>query len=430
MENNPAEMQPRSDKWRSRIVPGVFVFSLVTLQGLSVNLMPLLFGTVAQTFEANMRQQGQLQTFFFGGGILGLLLSGYVTERIGARRSGMLAMELIGVGSLFLGLAGDYGQVLVAAAVIGLGNMWIVSVYSAVITAHFADVRQRMFMFVTAAFAASATIGSIFLGQLIEAVYDWQLIFVGAACLIAVWLATFFVLGRRKLAVLDQADNLPQSESPQKAKGLVERLRQTRSFLVDGLFNRGEFWLLAVLVLLDIVAAGNIIAWTATFFQTEYGVGSDQAGLILGLSAAGVFVGRMVMGTFVSGRVGDRPLLGICYAAGILMYGLILIIPSYKIGLVLVFLNGAFIAAQAPTMYAITSAKFGRRAATAIPLIDAIGVFGGFATPTIVGALADRFGLGTVLWFIPALGFVLVVIVFAWEILDKSDPNDAITPEQ
>ena len=56
MEDHPTEMQPRPDKRQSRVVPGVFVFGLVTLQGLSINLMPLLFGTVAQAFEANLRQ--------------------------------------------------------------------------------------------------------------------------------------------------------------------------------------------------------------------------------------------------------------------------------------------------------------------------------------------------------------------------------------
>lgn len=430
MEDNPMESQNRHDKKPSRVVPGIYLFSLVALQGLSVNLMPLLFGTVAETFEANLRQQGQLQSFFLGGGILGLLVSGFVTERIGARRSGMVAMELLGAGSLILGLSDAYAQLLVAATVIGLGNFWILAVYSSLITDHFADNRQRMFMFATAAFAASATLGSIFLGQLMEVLPDWRMVFIGAAGLIVVWMAAFFVPARRKLAVLDRVEKLPRSESPRKAAGPAQRPRRAFAFLFDGLFNRGAFWLLATLVVLDVVAAGNIVAWTARFFQTQYDVGSDQAGLILGLSAAGVFAGRMVMGTFISGRVGDRPLLGICYAAGIIMYGLILIIPSYKLGLILVFLNGAFIAAQAPTMYAITSAKFGRRATTAIPIIDAIGITGGFATPAIVGALADRFGLGTVLWFIPALGFILVVIVFAWDILDKSDENIHVTTER
>ena len=121
-------------------------------------------------------------------------------------------------------------------------------------------------------------------------------------------------------------------------------------------------------------------------------------------------------------------MLGTCYAAGILTYGLILVLPGYGLGLVLVFLNGAFIAAQAPTMYAITSAKFGSRAATAIPLIDAIGVLGGFATPALVGALADLYGLRTVLWFVPVLGILLVLIVFAWELFDRRQLASPTTP--
>ena len=410
---------------KPRTVLAALIFSLVTLQGLTINLMPLLFGTMAESFHVNLRQQGQLQSFFLAGGILGLLVSGYITERIGARRSGMLAAGLIGLGLLLLGLAGTYERVLLAAAMIGLGDMWILAVYSAIITARFAKIRQRMFMFSTAVFAGSATVSSALLGKLLVSVPDWHLIFLGLACLTGAWFVGFFLITRRVLCILDPTALTEGQNSPEGSGGLAARVRQARIFLADGLFNRSAFWLLGVLVVLDIVAAGNIVAWTARFFQTEYGVGEDQAGLMLTASAAGVFVGRLFMGTFVSGRVGDRLLLGICYAAGILMYTLILIIPGYRLGLLLIFLNGAFIAAQAPTMYAIASDKFGRRAATAIPLIDAIGVLGWFATPALVGALADHYGLGAVLWFIPAVGAVLVAIVFAWEIVDRPEPDNA-----
>lgn len=403
----------------SRVILGAFIFSLTVFQGLTINLMPLLFGTAADSFAASLYEQGQLQSFFLAGGMLGLLLSGYITERIGSRRSGILAVELIGLGLLFLGLSGRYYQMLAASAVVGLGNMWILAAYSAVITAHFPNLRQRMFMFATAVFAGSSALGSVLLGYLLECVPDWRTVFLASAGMVGAWLAAFYLLARRRLYVLDRTTvTLPQKM--QESGSAVARLRQAADFIGGGLFNRGTFWLLAVIVILDVVAAGNIIAWTGRYFQTEYGAAGNQAGLVLAASSAGVFFGRVLMGALVSGRIGDRPLLGMCYAAGILMYVLILVVPGYTLGLVLVFLNGAFIAAQAPTMYAITSAKFGRRAATAIPLIDAIGICCGFATPAIVGALADRFGLGTVLWFIPSLGFILVAIVFAWEFFDRT----------
>jgi MFS family permease len=101
-----------------------------------------------------------------------------------------------------------------------------------------------------------------------------------------------------------------------------------------------------------------------------------------------------------------------------LMYVLILLMPSYSLGLALMFLNGALIAAQAPTMYALASAKFGGRAATVIPLVSAIGNLGGLTGPTLIGGLANHYGLRTVLWLIPAMGAIFVMIVFAWEIAD------------
>lgn len=396
-----------------------FIFALVILQGLTINLMPLLFGTIARTFEVNLRQQGQLQSFFLAGGLAALLVSGYVTEYVRAKRSGTLAIILIGSGSLLLGCSTTYGQVLIAAAVMGLGNMWILAAYSAVITAHFADIRQRMFMWATAAFAGSATISTTLFGYLLDVVPNWHLIFLSFAGISWIGYAAFFLVAGQRLRVLGQPAQSGDSMSFSESGGLAGRARTARTFLTAGLFNRGAFWILGILVVLDMLAAGNIVAWTARFFQKEYGVGDDQVGFMLSASAAGVFIGRLLMGAFVSGRFTDRTVLGTCYAAGILMYVLILLIPSYRVGLVLVFLNGAFIAAQAPTMYAIASAKFGDRAATAIPLMDAIGVLGGFMGPAAVGALADRHGLHAVLWLIPVVGFTLVLIVFGWHVVDR-----------
>ena len=407
-----------------------FIFVLVILQGLTINLMPLLFGTISRTFELNLRQQGQLQSFFLAGGIVALFVSGYVTETIRAKRSGALAVILIGAGSLLLGLAKTYQHVLIAASVIGLGDMWILSAYSAVITAHFADMRQRMFMWATAAFAGSATLGSSLFGHLLEKVPNWQLIFVCFAGVVWIGYGAFSLLAGRRLRILGQRTVSVDPASPSASVGIAARLGDAVKFLTVGLLNRGVFWLLGLLVVLDMFAAGNIVAWTARFFQIRDQVGDDQVGFMLSASAAGVFVGRLLMGAFVSGRFTDRAVLGTCYAAGILMYVLILLIPSYPAGLVLIFLNGAFIAAQAPTMYAIASAKFGDRAATAIPLMDAIGVLGGFMGPAAVGALADRHGLHAVLWLIPVVGFALVLIVFAWHVVDRRGMSDASVREQ
>jgi MFS family permease len=397
----------------------VFIFSLVVVQGLTINLMQVLFGTMEVAFGASQSEQGALKSWFLAGGIVALFVSGYVTEYARAKRSGILAIVLIGIGSLLLGLADTYRQVLMAAFVMGLGTFWILSAYSAVITGHFADVRQRMFMWVTAAFAASATVSTTLFGRLLDAVPNWQLIFLGLAALIWAWFATILLVAWHRLEILGRPTKSEDTYGVDQPKGPADWFREIGKFLAAGLLNRGTFWILAFLVVLDLLAAGAIVDWTAQLFRQEHGFSNARVGLMISASSAGVFVGRLVMGAFVSGRFTDRSVLGFCYAAGVLVYVFILIFPIYWLGLVLMFLNGAFIAAQAPTMYAIASAKFGERAATAIPLVDAIGVLVGSMGPAAVGTLADRYGLHTVLWLIPAVGCVFVATVLTWQLVDR-----------
>ncbi|MBN2296641.1 MAG: MFS transporter [Pirellulales bacterium] len=411
------ESNVTTDRARERWALSAFIFSLATLQGLTINLMPLLFGPVARIYEVNLRQQGQLQSIFLAGGIFGLLVSGYVTEWFGARRSGYLAVGLITLGTLLLGVAGSYPAVLAGAAVMGLGNMWITAVFSSVITVHFSQSRGRMFMFAMAAFAASATLATTLFGRLFEMFDNWQNVFIAFAAAIFGYFLLFRWIAGRRLASLERTVSLDDEESRKKSKGLSDRLALIRNFLTEGLFNRVAFWLLVVLTVLDGIAANNIIAWTGRFFQQEFGVGDSQVGLILSASSAGVLFGRLFLGTFVSGRVANLPLLGICYAACVLMYVGVLLAPGYRVALVLIFFNGAFIAAQAPVMYAIAADKLGSRAATAIPLISAIGTVGGFATPALTGSVADYYGLEAALWLIPLAGCLMVAIIFTWQIL-------------
>ena len=396
-----------------------FIFSLAVVQGVTINLMPLLFRTMARAFELNLRQEGQLQTAFLAGGIIGLFVSGYATEILRAKKSGLLTILAVGLGSLMLGFGTTYRHVLAAAFVIGLGNMSILAVYSAVITEHFAEMRQRMFMWTTAVFAGSAAVGNMMFGYLLANVSPWNQIFVVFAVLIWLWFGALTLLAGKRLDVTGKRfrpSGSPATADSEKSLPLWESISR---FLFSGIFNRGVFWMLGFLVLLDNLAAGNIVAWTGRYFQLKYDVGDEVTGTLLAAIAAGVLFGRLVLGTFISGRFSDRIVLGTCYGLGILMYVLILVIPSYQIGMVLAFLSGAFIAAQAPTMYSIASVSFGARAATAIPLMDAIGVLGGFSGPTILGALADESDLQSVLWLVPMLGAVFVAVVFVWDWIER-----------
>jgi len=414
LDDRAQNVQPN----RGRLI--LFLFGVAVIHGLSINLTPMLFGSVYDTFGADEAQQGMLQSFFMFGMMLALLISGYVTEAIGARRSTIIALGLIALGSFLLGVANVYKLVLASAVALGMGSGWIVAIYGAVVTASFADIRQRMFMYTTAVFAASATVSPIVLGDLLDRYGEaWQPIFVAYSGLAVAWIV-LLLYASRGIVSLDANQTLDPVPSDSTSKG--NRGGAFLARLGRGIFNRGTFWILGGLVLLDTLAAGNILAWSARFFEIHYDIDKTKMGYTLAASSGGVFIGRLLLGTFISGRFSDRTVLGVCYGLGVLMYVLILLKPGYPTSVLLMGLSGAFIAAQAPTMYSIASARFGSRAATAIPLIDAIGVGGSFVGPAAVGALAMKTSLHTVLWVIPALGGLLVIVVFLWQLLDR-DPD-------
>jgi fucose permease len=396
-----------------------FIFSLVVVQGLTINLMPVLFGTIAGAFQIDLRQQGQLQSFFLAGSMIALLVSGYGTETLGAKRSGIVAVLLIGLGSLLLGLATTYYAVLAGAFVIGMGTDWILAAYSAVITVHFVDFRRRMFMWAMAAFAGSATVSTTLFGYLVEVAPQWKLVFFAFTGLVWMWFAAFLIVFREQLRTISRAASADKAAGASPRDSLVARLQRARAFLTAGIFNRVTFWLLGVLWILESLTAGGIIAWTGRLFQLEHHISSYQVGLMISASSAGVFTGRVLMGAFVGNRLSERIVMGNCLAGGTLIYAIILITPSYPLAAALMFFNGALMRAQAPTMCALASVKFGDRAATVIPLVCAIGGLGGLMGPTLIGNLADYYGLHAVLWLVPVLGAIYVACVFAWEIVDR-----------
>ena len=126
------------------------------------------------------------------------------------------------------------------------------------------------------------------------------------------------------------------------------------------------------------------------------------------------------MGALPPGKISDLMLLGMTYFINVLCFALVLIIePSYPAALGLVFVSGMCSSAQAPTMGALTVAKFGDRAPIVVPMIECVGNFGGLIGPPLLGVIAVRTGeLGAALWFIPAAGIILSATAMLWHLYD------------
>ena len=410
----------------------IFIFVMAFQQGVTINLLPVLFERFAEAFQLDLQQRGQIQSFFFVGAMVALFASGFVTERIAARRSALLALGLSGLGSILVAMAPDFVLLRLGAAVMGMGTAWVLSVNSATIAAHFAPQSQRLFMWTMAVFAATGTGAPYGLGHLVTFLEAWRPILLGVGLYlwvsgVAIALLFWGSLGNTGLRV--RLAGSPPRPRPAADPAAMATPWDTLAGWLSGVFRRyrgsllgqGALLLIGFLVVLDNLAAGNIVAWTPNLCEMRFGQSTALAGEIMSANAFGYLVGRIILGLFLTGRYSDRVLLGLCYAGGMLAYSLLLWVPDPRMAIAMMVLQGVFLSAQAPTVYSLASTRFADRAGTAVPLVDAIGSVGAILAPTLMGWVAQPMGgLERALWLIPLTGCLLIAISLGWEAKDRS----------
>jgi len=417
--------QPMTDTRRRTLL--VFLFVMAFQQGVTINLLPVLFTNFAETFQLDLQQRGQIQSFFFVGAMVALFASGFATERIAVRRSALLALGLSGLGSILVAMAPDFLLLRLGAAVMGMGTLWVLSVTSATIATHFAPQSQRLFMWAMAVFAAAGTGAPYGLGHLVSFLEVWRPILFGVG--LYLWVSGVAVAllfwgslgdtGRRVRPPGSAAGHPAGNATPWEtcAGWLTGILRRYRGSLL----GQGALLLIGFLVVLDNLTAGNIVAWTPNLCEMRFGRSTALAGEIMGANSVGYLVGRIILGLFLTGRYSDRVLLGLCYAGGMLAYSLLLWVPDPRMAIAMMVLQGVFLSAQAPTVYSLASTKFADRAGTAVPLVDAIGTIGAIPAPPLMGWVAQRMGgLERAAWLIPLTGCLLIAISLGWEAKDRS----------
>ena len=157
----------------------------------------------------------------------------------------------------------------------------------------------------------------------------------------------------------------------------------------------------------------NVLSWLGVMDKDRFGASPIEVGILSLLMAMAVLIGRVFMAYFVSGRVSDRKLLGLCYGFSMLFFCAMLFAPSMNILYVLYFIMSFFMSAQAAATYAIDTEKLGERLAVGIPMIDDLGSLGSIVAPLVMGSLAIQVGLDRALWLVPAFAAI-------WKILDHA----------
>ena len=284
----------------------------------------------------------------------------------------------------------NYGQLLAARAMVGLGEAGYGSVGAALIASHFP---ARMRGALLAGFFACASIGSVLgvvLGGAIAARWGWQAAF-GVVGVPGLVLALLYLKVRdyRTVQLTPQLDRATRS-TREAALHIVAVLTRSRTMLWVCIGGAAQ-----------LVVVSAVWSWLPSFFNRVHGVAPERASLLAAVVVLAGAIGSVVCGAVVD-RAGTRqPRRKLVAMAALCVTSLLLLVTAFglaadpQVQMALVVLGGFVMTCTVGPVSAIVIDVVhpGVRATGSSVLALFQNLLGLAAGPLVAGLLSDAWGL-------------------------------------
>ena len=337
---------------------------------------------------------------------MGSLPIALAADRWGRVRSITVMAGLWGIATVGCGLAQNYGQMMFARAMVGLGEAGYGSAGSAILYHVFPKRRHAV---VGAAFLAAAlfgTVGGVVAGGVIAAHYGWRTAFIGVGIAGLLLVAVYpFVVRDYETVPLLKTDATGAPPRRMRIGETVREIFATRTALLTYVASGSQMFV-----------HGAVVAWIPTYMSRYYGLAADQAAMQAAVVVLVAGVGMITTGWTVD-KLGIRDtrnklrvpaaycllsvvLLGTAFALppGMLQFGTILV------GM---FVAGAHTGATGAVISDVTHP--GLRATALATVVLGNNLIGLAPGPLVVGALSDAFGLRFALAIAASAGVVAAI---------------------
>jgi len=361
----------------------LFVFA-VYLGAIGI-ILPVL----GRTFELGPAVEGRIFPANFGGFIVGVLVCGSLSDRIGRKRVLLGAIFVFALALALAGFAHSFGVVLVAFALIGASGGAMETVASALAVDLFPQRRAAILNALQVAFGAGAALSPLLAHRLLAAGTDWHRLFLVVA------LANIVLLAALALQTVPATPH--QAESMDGA-ALRAVLRQP------------TFLLLCLCQALYVGAETGFSSWMPSYFDRLPG-GAAWAGLVVSAFWVTMTLGRAAIGVGLAGLPLTR-LAGGLAVLGAAGAGLTLLPNAAGVALVGVLATGLFFSGIFGLVLAESGERYPQSAGTVFGGVVAAGGVGGAVVPWAVGALTgSAWGWRGALGLVPAAALVLGVLL-------------------
>lgn len=359
-------------------------------------LIGALANSIVPDFHLSAAERGLLVAVPILGGALLRLVLGYLTDRIGARRTALLGMTLTIIPLLIAWLAADSFAALLAvglmlgiagasfAAALPLASRWYPPQY------------QGLVMGIAGAGNSGTALATFFGPRLAEAI-GWHAVF-GLAIVPLVAVLVLFAL---------VAKDSPTQPPPQTLSNYAAVTREP------------DLWWFCMFYAVTFGGFVGLASFLNIFFHDQYGLSKAVAG---GFATLCVVAGSLLRpaGGYLSDRLGGVRLLTFLYlGVGTLLLGLALS-PSLANGTSLMLLIMGLLGMGNGAVFQLVPQRFSKQIGTVTGLVGAAGGIGGFLLPTLLGGakqwsghFAGGFFLFSLVTFAAAIA--LVCVSPAWE---------------
>jgi len=382
------------------------LFALMVVDYLDRQVVVSMFPHLKAQWNLSDSELGGLVSIVSIAVAIGAVPLSLVADRWGRVKSIFIMVLVWSAASLACAFARDYGSLLAARGVVGLGEAAYGTAGAALLATLFPP---RMRSTVLGAFLAAAILGSVsgvMLGGFIAQRWGWQAGF-GAVALPGFILALVLIATVRDYDTVALPRETKASHAPMTTRLVVRELLRPKTALVT-----------CVGAGFNLLVVSTMYAWLPSFFNRYYGLAPDVAGVKTAIVVMLGGIGALAC-SMIADRLGRRmptarlivPAIAALLTTAFMCVGFGVLSPG-PAQFALIMLGAVVMAGSVgPTDAVVIDVSHPSLRATAVSVLSLTrNLFGLAGGPLLAGALSDRFGLQFAMAVVPVFGLIAAAL--------------------